>query len=612
MRKSFKKIPKMKTKKLFYLLAFAIALLAMFFGCSCDREEPDVVAPSAPSGLTVIATTINSISISWSPSSDNVEVIGYKIYRDGVFFGTVFETSFTDKNLVPNSFYVYTISAFDRAGNVSKFSEPLKAKTEDDCPTCSKWMTEITLTPPATLGTIGVGQSKSAGTLFVKNVSSSSHTANLTLSFPDLVAPAIDSLSYTLNGEVVKQKLSNNSVTLNQISVPANSTAEIKLSYKIKEVIPAGIADGSQISLALTATTTDESGVIEPGNRIFPSVNLDKLKVLTAQIDASKSYEASARAEDKVLFGNSVAKAFVLEVVTPGTVRLEVIGKMNDQSSAIKYFWINSKDDEDFYTSVSTLNPIHPKTSFGSTGSIEINLKAGTNVIAFKTNPYSGKIGNNSKVGLRVVGNDFVLENGSYTANSLADNLAAKVKVQARVNVGLYLSPQSAAYNSRWCRYFIYPQNDDGSYDASGYPKIAGLSLSTEYWAKKYPKLYFAPSPETPSEFEASFTILGALFGENVDPNNSYFGTVFAKDLVNNIVKYENNIISFSGTPQQTADVNKYSVIAIMLNAYNADTEYFRPGYVTFDPHPKGWKFVGNPEIELWTEGEVTTAKRIQ
>lgn len=610
MRKSFKKIPKMKTKKLFYLLAFAIALLAMFFGCSCDREEPDVVAPSAPSGLTVIATTINSISISWSPSSDNVEVIGYKIYRDGVFFGTVFETSFTDKNLVPNSFYVYTISAFDRAGNVSKFSEPLKAKTEDDCPTCSKWMTEITLTPPATLGTIGVGQSKSAGTLFVKNVSTSSHTANLTLSFPDLVAPAIDSLSYTLNGETVKQKLSTNSVTLNQISVAGNSTAEVKLSYKIKEVIPVGIADQSQISLALTATTTDEAGVIQPGNRIFPSVNLHKLKFYIEKINVSKSYDASAAAEDKILFGNSVAKAFVLEVTTPGTVRLEVIGKMNDQSSAIKYFWINKEDSEDFYTAVSTKSPIHPKTSFGKDGSIEINLKAGTNVLAFKTNPYSGKIANNSKVGLRVVGNGFVFENSSYTTDSKTDNLAAKVKVQARVNVGFYLPPKRYINNFSWCDYFIYPQNEDGSYDAGGYPKITGLSLNTEYWAKKYPKLYFAPSLETPPEFQESFKILGADFGENIGPD--YFGTVFAKDLVNNSVKYENNIISFSGTPQQTADVNKYSVIAIMLNAYNADTEYFRPGYVTFDPHPKGWKFVGNPEIELWTEGEVTTAKRIQ
>ncbi len=602
----------MKTKKLFYLLAFAIALLAIFFGCSCDREEPDVVAPSAPSGLTVIATTINSISISWSPSSDNVGVIGYKIYRDGVFFGTVFETSFTDKNLVPNSFYVYTISAFDRAGNVSKFSEPLKAKTEDDCPTCSKWMTEITLTPPATLGTIGVGQSKSAGTLFVKNVSTSSHTANLTLSFPDFVAPAIDSLSYTLNGETTKQKLTSNSVTLNQISVDGNSTAEIKLSYKIKNVIPVGISDQSQISLALTATTTDEAGVIQPGNGVFPSVNLHKLKFYIEKINVSKSYEASARAEDKVLFGNSVAKAFVLEVTNPGTVRLEVVGEMSDGSSPVKYFWINSKDDEDFYTSVSTLNPIHPKTSFGSTGSIEVNLKAGTNVIAFKTNPYSGKIANNSKVGLRVVGNDFVLENGSYTANSTADNLAAKVKVQARVNVGLYLSPQSSAQDARWCQYFIYPQNEDGSYNASGYPKIAGLSLSTEYWAQKYPKLFFAPSSKTPPEFKENFKILGIDFGENI--GSDYFGTVFAEELENNIVNYENNILSFSGPAVQTvtAGGNPYLIITIMLNAYNADTDYFRPGYVTFDPHPKGWKFVGNPELELWTEGEVTTAKRIQ
>ena len=597
----------MEAKKIIYLLALAIAVLAIFFGFSCNREESDTIPPSVPFGLNATAAT-TSITLSWSASSDNVGVSGYKVFRDGVEAGNATSTSFTDKNLVPNSSYVYTVSAFDANGNVSELSAPYTAKTVDDCPTCSKWMTEINFIQPS-VGIINADESKSAGSLMVKNISTSTHTANLTLTFSGAGASAVDSLNYTIGGQTAKRKVENNSVTLNQVSVPANSSTEIKLVYRIKEVIPAGIVDQSQITFALTATTTDESGVTQPGNRIFPNVALDKLKVYTAKIDATKSYEASAVAEDKILFGNSVAKAFVLEVTTPGTVRLEAIGKLSDGTSAIKYLWVNGADHSDFNVSVSTLSPIVPKTTFGNNSFVEVNLKAGTNVIAFKTNPYSGKIANNAEVGLKVTGSGFSMTNESYTANSVAANLAGKIKVLARILVGLYIPPQMAAYDFHWCEYFIYPQNEDGSYNVDGYPKIAGLSLSTEYYAKNYPKVFFVPSSETPPEFTENFEILGVQFGKNIDPDQ--FGTVFAKDLANNTVKYENNIISFSGVARQTTNVDSYAAIAIMLNAYNADTDYFRPGYVTFDPARTGWKFVGNPELELWTEGEVKTSKRI-
>jgi len=599
----------METRKIIYLLAFAIAVLAIFFGCSCDREEPDVVPPSVPSGLNSTSTT-NSINLSWSPSSDNVGVVGYKIYRDAIVIGNATSTSFTDKNLMPNSSYVYTVVSLDAAQNVSKQSSPHTAKTIDDCPTCSKWMTEVNLIAPS-IGIINSGEAKSAGSLIVKNTSTSSHIADFTLTFAGAGASAVDSLNYTIGGQTTKQKLENNSVTLNQVSVPANSSTEIKLVYRIKETLPAGIVDQSQITLLLTATTTDEAGITQPRNGIFPSMNLDKLKVYTAKIDAANSYEASAVAEDKILFGNSVAKAFVLEVTTPGTVRLEVVGKMTNGSSPIKYFWVNSKDDVDFNVSVSTLSPIIPKTTLEDKTFVEVNLKAGTNVIAFKTNPYSAKIANNAKVGLKVTGSGFSMTNESYIANSAVANLAGKIKVLARVNVGFYLPPEMPVYDFYWCQYFIYPQNEDGSYNDNAYPKIVGVGISTEYYAKNYPKVFFAPSSETPPEFTENFVILGADFGENVDPERSYYGTVFAKDLANNTVKYENNIISFSGQPQQTINIDSYAVIAIMLNAYNADTDYFAPGYVTFDPARTGWKFVGNPELELWTEGEVKTSVRI-
>jgi len=306
----------METRKIIYLLAFAIAVLAIFFGCSCDREEPDVVAPSVPSGLNSTSTT-NSINLSWSASTDNVGVVGYKIFRDGVSAGNATSTSFIDKNLVPNSSYVYTVSAVDANGNVSKLSAPYTAKTVDDCPTCSKWMTEINFIQPS-VDIINAGESKSAGSLIVKNISTSTHTANLTLTFSGAGASAVDSLNYTIGGQTTKQKVENNSVTLNQVSVPANSSTEIKLVYRIKETIPAGIVDQSQITLLLTATTTDEAGITQPRNGIFPSMNLDKLHV-----PAKSTWVSSVSAtygEQFAIIGNAVSNELTLTINNSASV----------------------------------------------------------------------------------------------------------------------------------------------------------------------------------------------------------------------------------------------------------------------------------------------------
>lgn len=269
----------MITKPFDNFLLLVIILLTITLNCSCDREEPDVVAPSAPSGLTA-STSTNSVILSWTASTDNVGVAGYKVYREGSVVGDKKGTdrSFTDTNLKTNFSYTYTVSAYDLAGNNSPQSLPHTVKTLDDCPTCSKWMTEINFIQPS-VGIINAGEAKSAGSLMVKNISSIAQTANLTLTFSGAGASAVDSLNYTVAGQTIKQKLENNSITLNQVSVPANSSTEIKLVYRIKESVPTSIADQSQITLAVTATTTNEAGITNPGNRIFPSINLDRLYV---------------------------------------------------------------------------------------------------------------------------------------------------------------------------------------------------------------------------------------------------------------------------------------------------------------------------------------------
>ncbi|WP_328339431.1 cellulose binding domain-containing protein [Micromonospora sp. NBC_00421] len=84
---------------------------------------PDTVPPSAPGTLTVSDVTATSATLNWTPSTDNVAVTGYNVYRwDGVFVSTLVATvPGTSHTLslapsVPNRYYV---RARDAAGNVS-------------------------------------------------------------------------------------------------------------------------------------------------------------------------------------------------------------------------------------------------------------------------------------------------------------------------------------------------------------------------------------------------------------------------------------------------------------------------------------------------------------
>ena len=605
------KFPKMKTKNLFYLLLVAIAILAITLNCSCDREEPDVVAPSAPSGLTA-STSTNSVILSWTASTDNVGVSGYKIFRDNKEVGKSISTTYTDVNLISNTSYTYTVKAFDVVGNISSASQAYTVKTADDCPTCSKWLVETpTFVSPSNLNVITAGESKSAGTLILKNADNANHSINLTLTFSGAGSMVVDSLVYKVGSTAFRKKVENNVVVLENVAISAKATVNIDLTYKIKSSIPTNVSDQSQISLALTSLSTDEAEVVQPGSKAFPAiVNLDKIKVYTAQINLSKSYEASAKAEDKILFGNSVAKAFVLEVATPGTIRLEVIGKMNDGSSAIKYFWINDKDDADFYTSVSTLNPIYPKTTFDGKTYVEVSLKAGTNVIAFKANSFSGKIADDSKVGLKVSGSGFSFSNDSYSANSSAANVAARVKVWASWMYNFWIPAKTIGTDFAFSDWRLTPLDENGNYDGNSYPKIENMAVDTRYWTTNYPSLIFTKTADTPLGFGEDFKMLGVIFGNNI--NEQGFGTIFAKDLANNIVKYENSIIYFSGPAIQTVGNHNYAGMETRVNLYNTGGQEIKTVVRGFDPYPKGWKFTGNPEIELWTHAEQSASVRVQ
>ncbi|MEU4399239.1 cellulose binding domain-containing protein [Micromonospora orduensis] len=96
---------------------------------------PDTTPPSAPQGLTLGEVTASTATLSWSPSTDNLGVVGYSIYEfDGWFTSrlaaTVPETTYTVSlplsNPLRNRFYV---RAKDAAGNVSIASNTVTLPT---------------------------------------------------------------------------------------------------------------------------------------------------------------------------------------------------------------------------------------------------------------------------------------------------------------------------------------------------------------------------------------------------------------------------------------------------------------------------------------------------
>ncbi|MEU8425499.1 cellulose binding domain-containing protein [Micromonospora sp. NPDC048835] len=102
---------------------------------------PDTIPPSTPQALTVGEVTASTGTISWSPSTDNVGVFGYDVYRfDGWYTsilvatvpGTTYTTPLPSATPLRNLYYV---RARDAAGNLSIASNTVTLPTTTSTPT---------------------------------------------------------------------------------------------------------------------------------------------------------------------------------------------------------------------------------------------------------------------------------------------------------------------------------------------------------------------------------------------------------------------------------------------------------------------------------------------
>ncbi len=92
--------------------------------------SPDNTPPVVPAPPALKAASQTATNLVWTPTTDNIGVAAYNIYRNGALAGTVSSPlNFYDTGLSASTTYSYSIAAFDAAGNLSQRSAPLSVTT---------------------------------------------------------------------------------------------------------------------------------------------------------------------------------------------------------------------------------------------------------------------------------------------------------------------------------------------------------------------------------------------------------------------------------------------------------------------------------------------------
>ncbi len=96
----------------------------------------DAIPPTSPFGLTATAASSTEVNLSWQSAYDEVGVMGYKVYCNGVYRANTALLNYSDMGLQPGTTYTYTITAYDAYGNESAPSNAVTIATSADTNKC--------------------------------------------------------------------------------------------------------------------------------------------------------------------------------------------------------------------------------------------------------------------------------------------------------------------------------------------------------------------------------------------------------------------------------------------------------------------------------------------
>ena len=141
----------------FGISTFALITVLLFGGSKTSASKGDRSAPTTPGNLAVTAVTSTSVTLSWSPSSDNSGKFSYKVNirnlsnsaYNSLAAVSQTQTTYTAKFLATNSSYTFSVFAVDGNGNRSADSNLASAKTFADTTPPSGPVLQATVLSPS-------------------------------------------------------------------------------------------------------------------------------------------------------------------------------------------------------------------------------------------------------------------------------------------------------------------------------------------------------------------------------------------------------------------------------------------------------------------------------
>ena len=449
----------------------------------------DTVAPSTPAGLVATAVSASRINLSWSASTDNVAVTGYRVFRNGgllISLGNV--TAYQDVSLLAGTTYVYTVRALDAAGNISVLSAAASATTA-----------ALDTTPPTT----PTGLTANAVSTSQVNLNWSASTDN------DAVA---DYRVYR-NGALVATVAST---TYQDSSLSPSTT----YSYNVDARDVTGNVSGLSAAAVVTTPSTPDTIVPStPTGLAASAVSDTRINVnWSASTDnvGVTGYRVFRNGSLLTTLGNvTTFQNTGLNPVTTYTYRvraLDAAGNVSAQSNAASA------------TTQATPDTTAPTTPTGLAATAISSSRIGLN--------WSASTDNVAVTGYRVYRNDVFLATlgnvTTYESTGLAASTAYTYKVDAIDAVGNASGTSAAASATT-----LAPNTATLAWDAVTHPNLMGY------------RVYFGTAPGTYSQTAGNgvnvnnvttHTITGLTSGTR------YYFAVTAYDAANNESAFSNEV----------------------------------------------------------------------
>jgi fibronectin type 3 domain-containing protein len=242
------------TKYTYWVVAYdLVGNLSVQSTSAAATTTADTTAPSAPTGLSGTAASETTVNLSWTASTDDVGVTGYRVFRSGAQIAAIGAvTTYGDATASAGTSYGYTVKAVDAAGNLSAASNTANVTTLDLTPPSAPTglsasvtsPTKVTLSWTAATDNVGVTGYKVSrdGALIA--------TTGAVTSYLDSTAAASTAYTYTVSAVDAAGNLSSASNSAAVTTPPADLTPPSAPSN-----LTAVMINASHINLTWTGST---------------------------------------------------------------------------------------------------------------------------------------------------------------------------------------------------------------------------------------------------------------------------------------------------------------------------------------------------------------------